>query len=169
MSEELRLGMPKEEISLALGRLQELESVMGKFGLSLKELEKLMASDYHHFAARITGTNIVRVFTRHCVFSIDMASSRAAVAVSDTVWMHAIMQAKLMQDEAETKAREAQYDAQSLRSSLDDYRAANSTLQNELRCLRAVLSKKTKYLSRAMKAISGMRKRKKPSKSKRSK
>ena len=96
----LPLGMAeKDSIVLLSDRLADLEHVMSKFGLSVKELDMLMQNEYHHFACRIERENVVRVYTRSCVFSINLDSARASVATSETVWMHAILKAREVADE----------------------------------------------------------------------
>lgn len=93
-----QLGFYKEDVSLAIQRLNDLEDVMTKFGISSRELELLMTNEYHHFAVRVEGENRLRLFTAHCVFSVDLNSNRCAVHVSDTVWMHALIEARKAQD-----------------------------------------------------------------------
>jgi phosphoribosylformylglycinamidine (FGAM) synthase-like amidotransferase family enzyme len=153
--------------------LENLEQIMGKFGLSCRELDKLMENEYHHFACQMTGTRIIRVYTKHCVFTINLDSARAAVAASETVWMHAIMIARdnerVSKELAEKLKEDLRYEQRQVeirdseiarwRGSYNELKAAKNKQAKESAALTQQLKA---WKSRAMKMVARCRVSKKP-------
>jgi predicted RNase H-like nuclease (RuvC/YqgF family) len=166
----LPLGMAeKDSIVLLSDRLADLEHVMSKFGLSVKELDMLMQNEYHHFACEIERENVVRVYTRACVFSINLDSARASVATSETVWMHAILKAREVADAKTQEATTLNESIRDLRYHLERSESYVARLEGEVKALTAAIKQardeahKTaddlkKWKSRCMRMVSKARK-----------
>lgn len=171
----------KDSIVLLSDRLADLEHVMSKFGLSVKELDMLMQNEYHHFACRIESANVVRVYTRACVFSINLDSARASVATSETVWMYAILKARQIADAKTHEATALNDKVQTLKYDLERSESYVARLEGEVKGLKSDVQKSSdeatklaedlrKWKSRCMRMVSKMRKpRQKSAKAKKTK
>jgi hypothetical protein len=122
---------------------KELNDELKGIGLNPQQLEKMMSDELAHFQCLKDG-RYVRVLTRSCSFSFDLAFETAKIETQETIALHVIRRAK---QKLTKKTRECAA-----------LKMANRRLNQDVDCLREECDSLAKWKSRCMKMVRKARK-----------
>jgi hypothetical protein len=136
---------------------------MQQFTFDWNQLKAVIGNEAAHFAVRTEPTEI-RVFTRSCVFTINLAVPYAQVSLDETVWMTELVTLHQRREQAETALaheRRQHYDTrcelrskeQTLLKRESELRQLQGEHRNALKKLKQEELRTASLLSRCMKLV----------------